>query len=177
MNIFLRFGRRQAHSLLPHDLMKTQSIFRTQKTLGFLVFFSAPLRSASKKLDQKQARRAGTSFFWSSFSCASRRRVARKGWAQPPFAFSLNDGFQDSAQIFINTLLLPLPMNISAYVEKEQKTKAVALREGALVKDLLSELGVNPVTVIVSRNNELMVDDDELNDGDSIKIISVISGG
>ncbi len=68
-------------------------------------------------------------------------------------------------------------MNISAYVEKEQKTKAVALREGALVKDLLSELGVNPVTVIVSRNNELMVDDDELNDGDSIKIISVISGG
>ena len=68
-------------------------------------------------------------------------------------------------------------MNISAYVEKEQKTKAVALREGALVKDLLSELGVNPVTVIVSRNNELMVDDDELNDGDSIKILSVISGG
>ena len=97
--------------------------------------------------------------------------------AQPPFAFSLNDGFQDNAQIFINTLLLPLPMNISAYVEKEQKTKAVALREGALVKDLLSELGVNPVTVIVSRNNELMVDDDELNDGDSIKILSVISGG
>lgn len=45
------------------------------------------------------------------------------------------------------------------------------------VSDMLKKLKINPVTVIVSRKNELILEDEKLNDQDEIKILSVISGG
>ena len=44
-------------------------------------------------------------------------------------------------------------------------------------KDLLKKMEINPVTVIVSRNNDVVLEDEKLKDKDDIKIISVISGG
>ena len=59
----------------------------------------------------------------------------------------------------------------------ENKNINVELGSGLSVSDLLKELMINPVTVIVSRNNELILEDEKLNDNDEIKILSVISGG
>jgi sulfur carrier protein ThiS len=42
---------------------------------------------------------------------------------------------------------------------------------------LLNKLKINPVTVIVSRNNELILGDEKLKNDDEIRILSVISGG
>ncbi|NQV08316.1 MoaD/ThiS family protein [Candidatus Woesearchaeota archaeon] len=45
------------------------------------------------------------------------------------------------------------------------------------VGKLLSELKINPETVLVTRSNELITDDIRLKDKDNIKILSVVSGG
>ena len=44
-------------------------------------------------------------------------------------------------------------------------------------KDLLDELDINPEIVLVSKNGELVTEEDELQNSDKVKILSVISGG
>lgn len=61
------------------------------------------------------------------------------------------------------------------HIERENR-KENKLFEGT-VAELLSELKINPETVLVARNNELVTADEELNDKDDVKILSVISGG
>ncbi len=68
-------------------------------------------------------------------------------------------------------------IKVSIFVDRESRTAAVNLEKNSLVLDLLKKLNINPVTVIVSRNGELILEDQELNDKDEIKILSVISGG
>ena len=68
-------------------------------------------------------------------------------------------------------------IKISLFIDKENKTKTVQLTGDSKVSDLLKELNINPVTVIVSRNSELILEDEKLNDNDDITILSVISGG
>jgi|TARA_Y100000310_G_scaffold22935_2_gene21957 thiamine biosynthesis protein ThiS len=68
-------------------------------------------------------------------------------------------------------------INISVFIDKENKNDKIELNENSLVKDLLNQLNINPVTVIVSRNNELILEDEKLNNNDELKILSVISGG
>ncbi|AJF61426.1 hypothetical protein QT06_C0001G0586 [archaeon GW2011_AR15] len=45
------------------------------------------------------------------------------------------------------------------------------------VKGLLEKLKINPETVIVVRDDELLTDDVVLKNNDKIKVLSVISGG
>ena len=68
-------------------------------------------------------------------------------------------------------------INVSVFIDRENKSTKLELDNNSLVDDLLKELKINPVTVIVSRNNELILEDEKLNDNDEIKILSVISGG
>ena len=68
-------------------------------------------------------------------------------------------------------------IKISLFIDRENKNKTVQLTGNSKVSDLLKELNINPVTVIVSRNSELILEDEKLNDNDEIKILSVISGG
>ena len=68
-------------------------------------------------------------------------------------------------------------INVEVFIDRENSHKTVELKDNAVVSDLLKELSINPVTVIISRNNELILEDDELNNMDEIKILSVISGG
>ena len=68
-------------------------------------------------------------------------------------------------------------INISVYIDRENKNTKLELEKNSAVLDLLKELKINPVTVIVSRNNELILEDEKLNNNDEIKILSVISGG
>ena len=66
---------------------------------------------------------------------------------------------------------------INVFVDKNNKNSKFELNDSSKVADLLKELNINPVTVIVSRNNELILEDEKLDDNDEIKILSVISGG
>jgi sulfur carrier protein len=68
-------------------------------------------------------------------------------------------------------------MKISVYLDKVNKTSEVELDENSEVKDLLKNLKINPVEVIVSRNNELILEEEKLKDSDEVRILSVISGG
>ncbi len=68
-------------------------------------------------------------------------------------------------------------INVSVFIDKENKTKKVELGNNSIVADLLKEININPVTVIISRNNELLLEDEKLNNNDEIKVLSVISGG
>ena len=56
-------------------------------------------------------------------------------------------------------------INVSVFIDRENKNAELELEKNSIVADLLKNLNINPVTVIVSRNN------------DEIKILSVISGG
>jgi sulfur carrier protein ThiS len=61
------------------------------------------------------------------------------------------------------------------FIEKEQKNIEIDF-EGN-IKELLKKLDINIETVIVIKNDELLNETDELDNLDSIKIISVVSGG
>jgi len=63
---------------------------------------------------------------------------------------------------------------MKVYIEREDRELKIKAKT---VKEVLQKLKINPVTVIVAKNNELVTDDTTLNDNDEVKIISVISGG
>ncbi len=68
-------------------------------------------------------------------------------------------------------------ITIKVYIDRENKDKNLELESNSSVLDMLKELKINPVTVIVSRDNELILENEKLNNRDEIKILSVISGG
>ena len=68
-------------------------------------------------------------------------------------------------------------ININVFIDRENKNTKLELDNNSIVIDLLKKLNINPVTVIVSRNNELILEDEKLKNEDEIKILSVISGG
>ena len=68
-------------------------------------------------------------------------------------------------------------INVNVFIDRENRNKELKLGSKSIVSDLLKELKINPVTVIVARNNELILEDEKLNNNDEIKILSVISGG
>jgi sulfur carrier protein ThiS len=68
-------------------------------------------------------------------------------------------------------------IKVSVFIDRESRNAKLELANDSIVSDLLKELKINPVTVIVSRGNELILEDETLNDKDEIRILSVISGG
>lgn len=68
-------------------------------------------------------------------------------------------------------------MRVHVFIDRQSKNNKIELKENSLVSDLLNILKINPVTVIVARNNEVIPEDEKLNDNDEIKILSVVSGG
>ena len=61
-------------------------------------------------------------------------------------------------------------------IEKENKTKNLKISKIS-VKDLLKKLKLSQNTVLVIRNNELVSEEEILFDKDTVKIMSVVSGG
>ena len=60
------------------------------------------------------------------------------------------------------------------YIERENKTVKV---KDLIIKEILKKLNINPTTVIITKNNELITEDAKLSERDKIKILPVISGG
>ena len=67
-------------------------------------------------------------------------------------------------------------MNITVKNQRDNSIKTTTLN-GTLVKDLLRQLNINPETVLIIRNNEVITESHHLEDKDTIEILSVISGG
>jgi sulfur carrier protein ThiS len=67
---------------------------------------------------------------------------------------------------------MPVKVNIAG----ERKPKIVEVSR-IKVKDLLAELGLNPTEYVVLKDGEILVDDDEVVDGEAITVFTVKSGG
>jgi len=63
---------------------------------------------------------------------------------------------------------------LKIYLERENKNKSVIADN---IQEALKKLNINPTTVIVTKNNELVTLDSKLSSKDKIRIIPVISGG
>ena len=67
-------------------------------------------------------------------------------------------------------------MNIQVTFEKDHSIKNVLI-EGNTVLDLLNQLSINPETVLVVKNNEVLTEHEILSENDCLELLSVISGG
>ncbi len=63
---------------------------------------------------------------------------------------------------------------MKVYLERTNEYKDV---QAASVKEVLAQLKINPTTVLVAKNGQLVTEGASVQDSDTIKIISVISGG
>lgn len=57
------------------------------------------------------------------------------------------------------------------------RDKTYAVPSGSTVRHALEKIGVNPDSVLPTRQGELLTDDELIRDGDHIRLIAVISGG
>ena len=64
---------------------------------------------------------------------------------------------------------------MEVFIESENKAKKIKFT--GTVSQLLEKLNVNPETVIISKNSELVTENEKLTDKDDVKLLSVISGG
>jgi sulfur carrier protein ThiS len=62
------------------------------------------------------------------------------------------------------------------HVETRDFRKTVAFR-GKTVKQLMKALKLNSENFVLSRNGEIVLEDEVLKDGDKVKLFPVISGG
>jgi len=51
------------------------------------------------------------------------------------------------------------------------------VKSGMTVRTALQKMGIEPDSVLATRNGELITDDEIIKDNDVIKLVSVISGG
>ena len=64
---------------------------------------------------------------------------------------------------------------MKVFIERSKQEKELKF-EGT-VQELLLYLHINPETVLVSRNDELITESDVVSPVDTVKILSVVSGG
>ncbi|MBS1267072.1 MAG: hypothetical protein MAG795_01043 [Candidatus Woesearchaeota archaeon] len=64
---------------------------------------------------------------------------------------------------------------MKVYFEEQEEEKEIKFN--GVAEDLLKQLNINPITVILVKNNKLISKKEQLSNKDSLKILSVISGG
>src|SRR3989338_5056621 len=84
---------------------------------------------------------------------------------------------QDYTQIFKKPSFFLSIMQVTVFFDRENREKTIEISKNSSVKDLLADMKINPVTVIVSRDNSIITEDEKVNDKDKIRLFSVISGG
>ncbi len=62
-------------------------------------------------------------------------------------------------------------------VRMPQKKQELEVPGPRRVSDILADAGVRPTTVIVTHGKKLLTRDQRVEDGETIEIISVVSGG
>lgn len=66
-------------------------------------------------------------------------------------------------------------MKIKVIISEEKEIKEIS--EGNTIKDLLKILEIPSETVVVKRNEFIVIDEEIIKEGDTIEIIKVIYGG
>jgi sulfur carrier protein ThiS len=66
--------------------------------------------------------------------------------------------------------------NMNVFIEKSNKTISVR-KAYKKASDLVKELGINPDSIIIIRNNAVILSEDPLSAKDDIQLLSVVSGG
>jgi sulfur carrier protein ThiS len=64
---------------------------------------------------------------------------------------------------------------MEVYIERLEKR--LKLKFKGTVTELLEELGINPEDAMVVRDDDLLTPDDEVYNTDTLRVLSVISGG
>jgi len=67
-------------------------------------------------------------------------------------------------------------IKIKIFIEREGQEKEIEF-EGKTVKDLLDFLGLPSSEHVIIKNGKVVSEDEEIEEGDYIKIIDVVSGG
>lgn len=67
-------------------------------------------------------------------------------------------------------------MELTIFNEKDNSTIHIQFN-GQIVAELLQFLRINPEAVLVARNSEILLEDEQLHDKDNIELLSVVSGG
>lgn len=67
-------------------------------------------------------------------------------------------------------------MKLTIFNEREQTTQKITFK-GNIVQDLLLQLKINPETVLVVRDKEVITPEEIIHNKDHLDILSVISGG
>ena len=62
-------------------------------------------------------------------------------------------------------------------VSIELRDKEYEVRAGMTARDALKKIDVLPESVLITRNGELITEDEILKEGEQIRLIAVISGG
>ena len=57
------------------------------------------------------------------------------------------------------------------------RKKEYEVKHGSTLRIALQRIGIEPDTVLATREGQLITDDELVHDGDVIKLVSVISGG
>ncbi len=68
-------------------------------------------------------------------------------------------------------------MKISVCIERQKKCLVVDLKAGSAIKDLIKVLKLNLVTVVISKNGEIVTELSKLKDKDNVEFLSVVGGG
>jgi len=68
---------------------------------------------------------------------------------------------------------------MKVYIEKDDRSLEIKVSKTNKItgKQLLEELKINPSTIILVKDNEVVLDDEILENDNKIKILSVVSGG
>lgn len=66
-------------------------------------------------------------------------------------------------------------MKVNVFYDRENLKKTLEIK--GTVKDLLEKLKINETTVIVARDDKVLLSSEKLKENDSLKILSVVSGG
>lgn len=66
---------------------------------------------------------------------------------------------------------------VEIYLEREDKTLNLEISENKKIKDLLKEMNISISSVIITKNEQVTLEDDIVKNTDKIKILSVVSGG
>ncbi|MFW6231070.1 MAG: MoaD/ThiS family protein [Nanoarchaeota archaeon] len=64
---------------------------------------------------------------------------------------------------------------MEVYIEKTKSS--VTYDKACSAEELLSHLQINPATVLIVRNDEAVLPDEQLSETDTIRLLSVVSGG
>ncbi len=66
-------------------------------------------------------------------------------------------------------------MEVTVIYERNEHKKEIS--ENTTIKEVLESMDISSETVVVKKNNEIVMDEENLNDADVIEVIRVIYGG